>query len=161
MREPLSKTRFVRTLFDSIAFRYDLINQVITLGQIGRWRKQVAKEVGRHKPRLVLDLGTGTGDLALALAREAGHAKVGIKIGTPVNGPGSVDLGEKLLNAGFLRRQVKVHPQCEAVIKGLRHARGGRADEDLKHALDAVRYVTYAPLTAMNTNRSSALRYQL
>ena len=78
-----------------------------------------------------------------------------------VNSAGSVDLGEKLLNAGFLRRQVKVHPQCEAVIKGLRHARGGRADEDLKHALDAMRYVTYAPLTAMNSNRSTALRYQL
>ena len=69
MGEPPSKTRFVRALFDSIAVRYDLINQVISLGQIGRWRERVAREVGRHRPRLALDLGTGTGDLALAIAR--------------------------------------------------------------------------------------------
>jgi demethylmenaquinone methyltransferase / 2-methoxy-6-polyprenyl-1,4-benzoquinol methylase len=71
--EPLGKTRFVRALFDSIAFRYDLVNRVITLGQIGRWRERVAREVGRHEPRLALDVGTGTGDLALALARRTGR----------------------------------------------------------------------------------------
>jgi len=140
---------------DAVAIRQMLLANGLDVHQVDTW-------VGDVNSAGKLGAGFKINEiLALALAREAGHAKVGIKIGTPVKGPGSVDLGEKLLNAGFLRRQVKVHPQCEAVIKGLRHARGGRADEDLKHALDAVRYVTYAPLTAMNTNRSSALRYQL
>ena len=66
---PSGKARYVRSLFDSIAFRYDLINQVITLGQIGLWRRRVARKVGAGKPKLVLDMGTGTADLAVAIAR--------------------------------------------------------------------------------------------
>jgi demethylmenaquinone methyltransferase/2-methoxy-6-polyprenyl-1,4-benzoquinol methylase len=73
LREPLSKARFVRALFDSIAVRYDLINQIITVGQIGRWRRRVAREAARHEPKLALDLGTGTGDLALAIASRTGQ----------------------------------------------------------------------------------------
>ena len=73
MREAGGRARFVRGLFDSIAVRYDFVNQVITLGQIGGWRTQLAREVGGHRPRLALDVGTGTGDLALAIARRTGR----------------------------------------------------------------------------------------
>jgi hypothetical protein len=47
------------------------------------------------------------------------------------------------------------------VIKGLKHSKGLKTDEALKHALDALRYITLEPLQAMNTNRAAPRRYQL
>lgn len=70
MSSPRSAS-FVRALFDSIAFRYDLTNQLITLGQIGRWRRRIAREASRGRPGIVIDLGTGTAELAIALVRES------------------------------------------------------------------------------------------
>ncbi len=76
MDEKQSRARYVRGLFDNIAARYDLANAVITFGQIGRWRQRLAREIDLHGPRLVLDLATGTGDLALAIARRAPEARI-------------------------------------------------------------------------------------
>jgi demethylmenaquinone methyltransferase/2-methoxy-6-polyprenyl-1,4-benzoquinol methylase len=67
-----ARVPFVRSLFDSIATRYDLVNQIITLGQIGRWRGRTAREALRTEPRVVVDLGTGTGEMAVALLKGAG-----------------------------------------------------------------------------------------
>jgi demethylmenaquinone methyltransferase/2-methoxy-6-polyprenyl-1,4-benzoquinol methylase len=69
--EAFGRARFVRALFDSIAVRYDLTNRIISLGQIQGWRDRVAREARQHDPRLILDVGTGTADLALAVARRA------------------------------------------------------------------------------------------
>ena len=140
---------------DAIAIRAMLLRNGMDVHQVDAWIGDVnsAGKLGAgHKINEIL---------ALALAREAGHHKVSFTIDTPQKGHGSVDLGEKLLNAGFLRHQVHVHPRCAAVINGLRHSRGAKSDEDLKHALDAVRYICFAPLNAMNTNRVSPKRYQL
>ena len=62
---------FVRKLFDGIASRYDLVNRLITLGQIGRWRRRVAREASRERVGVVIDLGTGTAELAIALLKES------------------------------------------------------------------------------------------
>jgi len=50
---------------------YDLINHLITLGLDSRWRRQAAREVLLARPGKVLDLGCGTGDLIVAIARMA------------------------------------------------------------------------------------------
>ncbi len=59
-------------MFTAVPPRYDLINRIITLGQDKRWRKQAALACMEGKPAHVLDLGCGTGDLAINIARLAG-----------------------------------------------------------------------------------------
>jgi demethylmenaquinone methyltransferase/2-methoxy-6-polyprenyl-1,4-benzoquinol methylase len=55
----------IRGMFDRIAPRYDLLNRVLSLGQDQLWRRRVARRVAEAKPERVLDVCTGTGDLAL------------------------------------------------------------------------------------------------
>jgi demethylmenaquinone methyltransferase / 2-methoxy-6-polyprenyl-1,4-benzoquinol methylase len=67
-RELLSRqSSEIRTMFGRIARRYDLLNRVLSLGRDVSWRRTAARRVSALEPRLVLDLCTGTGDLALAL----------------------------------------------------------------------------------------------
>lgn len=62
----------VRGIFDRIAGRYDLLNRIISLHLDTYWRKKAVAAALRGGERRVLDLGTGTGDLALAAARAVG-----------------------------------------------------------------------------------------
>lgn len=61
------KATFVRTMFDRIAPRYDLMNAVMTLGQHQRCRRAAARLARPPRDGLALDLATGTGDFAAAL----------------------------------------------------------------------------------------------
>jgi len=57
-------------MFGRIAHRYDLLNRVLSLGQDVLWRRVMARRVRRARPGLVLDVCTGTGDVALGFPRE-------------------------------------------------------------------------------------------
>ncbi len=61
-------------MFDAIARRYDLLNRLMSLGKDRFWRKETARRLG--SPRHVLDLATGTGDLALEVARLNPDARI-------------------------------------------------------------------------------------
>lgn len=60
--------KFVQNLFNRIARRYDLLNRVISFHLDTLWRKRLVNAAVKPGDRLVLDLGTGTGDLALLAA---------------------------------------------------------------------------------------------
>lgn len=70
------RAAYVQTLFTRIASRYDLMNRLMTGGQDVRWRRRVV-ELARLKPNSrLLDLGTGTGDLAREALTQFPQAKV-------------------------------------------------------------------------------------
>ncbi|HAE59651.1 MAG TPA: ubiquinone biosynthesis protein UbiE [Anaerolineae bacterium] len=65
------KARYVQDIFTRIAPRYDLMNRLMTGGQDVRWRKEVIRRAGLQQNASLLDLGSGTGDLAReALAQQ-------------------------------------------------------------------------------------------
>jgi demethylmenaquinone methyltransferase/2-methoxy-6-polyprenyl-1,4-benzoquinol methylase len=66
---PERKKHQVKSMFNSIAGRYDFLNHFLSLGIDYRWRKKAIKLVGTHYPKTILDVATGTGDLAIAAAR--------------------------------------------------------------------------------------------
>lgn len=67
---------FVRKAFAGIASRYVLANHVLSLGIDCLWRRTTAKRIARLNPRRVLDLATGSGDLAQAVQSACPDARV-------------------------------------------------------------------------------------
>jgi demethylmenaquinone methyltransferase/2-methoxy-6-polyprenyl-1,4-benzoquinol methylase len=70
------KRRAVRSLFDTISGRYDLVNRVMTFGMDVGWRRRTVRELRLPGGALVLDLACGTGDLCTELQRN-GYRAVG------------------------------------------------------------------------------------
>jgi Methylase involved in ubiquinone/menaquinone biosynthesis len=62
------KGRSVQAMFDAIAARYDLLNMVLSLWVDRSWRRRALRAALAKDPALILDVATGTADVALALA---------------------------------------------------------------------------------------------
>jgi len=82
---PERKVAFVRQLFTDIAQRYDLMNHVMALGRDQSWRRYAVSQLGLksgagsgtgNEPQRVLDVASGTGDLALEVLRQQPQARV-------------------------------------------------------------------------------------
>ncbi|BDG59219.1 ubiquinone/menaquinone biosynthesis methyltransferase [Caldinitratiruptor microaerophilus] len=69
---PEEKEAYVRALFDRIASHYDRMNQIMSLGQWGRWHRIFARMAGYRPGMRVLDVACGTGDLTLLAASRVG-----------------------------------------------------------------------------------------
>lgn len=64
----LGKKEQVTKMFDTISGNYDGLNRVISLGIDVKWRKKVVSLVAANNPNTILDIATGTGDLAILMS---------------------------------------------------------------------------------------------
>ncbi len=76
----LGKKAQVTQMFDTISGNYDGLNRVISLGIDIKWRKRVVKRIAAGKPNSILDIATGTGDLAIAMVATGAERIVGLDI---------------------------------------------------------------------------------
>lgn len=73
---PQQNPAFVRRTFSAIAERYDLANHLLSGGIDFLWRARVGRMVAAHRPKQVLDLATGSGDLAAELGKAVPDAQI-------------------------------------------------------------------------------------
>ena len=73
---PEEKSQFVQTLFGEIAERYDLANHLLSGGLDFLWRRRATRLIRAWRPARILDLATGSGDLAISLQRACPEALV-------------------------------------------------------------------------------------
>ncbi len=76
VKDSEEKAQAVRRMFSEIAPRYDLLNRLLSAGIDRRWRFIAVEAATERNPRRILDLATGTGDMALLLKRLAPHSEV-------------------------------------------------------------------------------------
>ena len=88
MQKKLTKKDVVREMFDDISPKYDFLNHFLSFGIDHGWRRKLVSLLGQRKPSTILDVATGTGDLAIAISSLKPQKIVGI------------DISEKMLEVG-------------------------------------------------------------
>jgi len=95
----LGKKEQVEQMFDNIAENYDSLNRVISFGIDVKWRKKVLKIVSDSKPKIILDIATGTGDLAILMTETNAEKIIGLDISDGMLEVGRIKIKQKNLNA--------------------------------------------------------------
>jgi demethylmenaquinone methyltransferase/2-methoxy-6-polyprenyl-1,4-benzoquinol methylase len=88
------KKEQVARMFDSISGKYDFLNHFLSLGIDIRWRKKAVKLLAADKPKLILDIATGTGDFAIETLSLKPEKVIGVDISE-----GMLEVGRKKMKA--------------------------------------------------------------
>ena len=83
-----SKKTQIEKMFDSISHEYDSLNRILTFGSDIRWRKKIVSLAKQNNPKYILDVATGTADIALELSKISDSNIIG------------VDISKKMLDIG-------------------------------------------------------------
>lgn len=94
----LGKKEQVAKMFDAISKNYDGLNRVISLGIDVRWRKKVVQIVGMQQPKQILDIATGTGDLAIMMSQLQPDKIIGLDISEGMLGVGKQKIAKAHLS---------------------------------------------------------------
>ena len=106
-----SKKTQVRQMFNGISPHYDLMNRIISGGIDVKWRKNVVALLLPQKPKKILDVATGTGDLAVELTRTQATEIIGIDISE-----GMLEIGKKKTRKSQWHQNIKMEiGDCEKI----------------------------------------------
>ncbi len=139
-----SKKEQVRTMFDNVAGRYDFLNRLLSMGVDISWRKRLIKEMKQYQPAHIMDMATGTADLAVMAAKSFPEARItGIDLS-----PNMVSLAKEKVDRAGLNDRVEIRVgdseqiQSEAdFFDGAMVAFGVRNFEDLEKGLQEMHRV--------------------
>lgn len=99
----LGKKEQVAQMFDTISGNYDNLNRVISFGIDVKWRKKVLKIVSDTNPETILDIATGTGDLAILMANTNAEKITGLDISA-----GMLEVGVKKIAQKNLSNRIEM-----------------------------------------------------
>lgn len=117
-----SKKQQVEEMFDHIAARYDLMNRLFSAGIDMKWRKKAIRSLQQEKPKHILDVATGTADLAILACRLLCPEKVT-----------GIDLSAEMLEIGRKKIEKEGFTEKIQLLKG-----DGEAINFADHTFDAV-----------------------
>ena len=93
----------IKTMFNSIYEEYDLINNLITFGLHKNWKKQIVDISRPLNPKRILDVATGTADIAIALTKIKNCEIIGMDLSSNM-----LDIGDKKIKDLGLQQSVKL-----------------------------------------------------
>ncbi len=99
----LSKKEQVAQMFNTISGNYDNLNRMISLGTDQGWRRKVLRMVSETNPSSILDIATGTGDMAIYLSKTNAEKIVGLDLSQ-----GMLDVGIEKIKALKLDHQIEM-----------------------------------------------------
>ncbi|MDI5898905.1 bifunctional demethylmenaquinone methyltransferase/2-methoxy-6-polyprenyl-1,4-benzoquinol methylase UbiE [Flavobacterium yafengii] len=99
----LGKKEQVAKMFDTISGNYDNLNRVISFGIDIKWRKKVLQIVSKSNPKVILDIATGTGDLAILMAQTNAEKIIGLDISA-----GMLEVGVKKIASKNLSNTIEM-----------------------------------------------------
>lgn len=99
-----AKKKQVAKMFDNIAWKYDFLNRFLSLGIDRIWRKKAINVLKESEPGLVLDVATGTADVAIEVGRNLPEAKIiGVDISTEM-----LHIGQKKISKMKMADQISL-----------------------------------------------------
>ena len=140
----LNKKQQVATMFNDIAFRYDFLNRFLSAGIDVSWRKSAIKQLVEVHPKTILDVATGTADVAIMASGILKPEKItGIDISD-----GMLDIGRKKIQKLGLQNTIELlNGDCETInfendsFEAVTVAFGVRNFENLEKGLTEIKRV--------------------
>lgn len=135
-----SKNKQVEEMFDNISERYDSLNNMISLGMDKRWKKNVLKLLIEKNPKNILDIATGTGDMALLFEKTEAKEIVGVDISKKM-----LEIADVKIKERNLQDRIKTEVQNSEALtykdnsfEAVTVSYGIRNFEDLKKGLSEI-----------------------